>query len=467
MSGRQYPEWAGKLHFWMMFIGSNLTFFPQHFLGRQGMPRRYIDYPEAFAYWNWFSSIGAFLSFASFVFFIGIVFYTLLCGPPRDREQLLERIRRHAGMDPALARRPNTRSSSCRSVRTGTSPTRTKRDSDLKGPRADKPGALFHFRSLKGSRCGWLLFLLILVAFAFGGYLAITGWFLAQHRGQHPDGRPAGHGAWRRPNSPKTRWSLGYRGTPMEALGPALPDRRDRDAAWPGRGLAGSRRRARGRPRDLCPRHRRHARETAIAQLSILHEAGWTVLLISYRNHDGAPPSPDGRYGFGLRNGPTLRLQWPTWLPGPDGRACWSRPNRWAAAVLGQFLAQSPLADRSRPSRWTVPAISFSAVTGHLAADERQSPRRAWPGSPAGCCPGSPACRLTRPRSPPSTQPSPARSSSPMARATGSCRFPLAGPGRGRTGPTVTLWTEAPTPWLIRRGPRGLPFGLSGLSCRA
>jgi len=80
MSGRQYPEWAGKLHFWAMFVGSNLTFFPQHFLGRQGMPRRYIDYPEAFAYWNWFSSLGAFLSFASFVFFLGVVFYTLMYG---------------------------------------------------------------------------------------------------------------------------------------------------------------------------------------------------------------------------------------------------------------------------------------------------------------------------------------------------------------------------------------------------
>ena len=80
MSGRQYPEWAGKLHFATMFIGSNLTFFPQHFLGRQGMPRRYIDYPEAFAYWNWVSTMGAFLSFASFVFFIGIVFYTLFAG---------------------------------------------------------------------------------------------------------------------------------------------------------------------------------------------------------------------------------------------------------------------------------------------------------------------------------------------------------------------------------------------------
>ena len=80
MSGRQYPEWAGKLHFWMFFVGVNLTFFPQHFLGRQGMPRRYIDYPEAFAYWNKISSYGALLSFASFILFIGIVFYTLLAG---------------------------------------------------------------------------------------------------------------------------------------------------------------------------------------------------------------------------------------------------------------------------------------------------------------------------------------------------------------------------------------------------
>ena len=80
MSGRQYPEWAGKLHFWLMFIGSNITFFPQHFLGRQGMPRRYIDYPEQFALWNYVSSMGAFLSFGSFIFFFGIVFYTILWG---------------------------------------------------------------------------------------------------------------------------------------------------------------------------------------------------------------------------------------------------------------------------------------------------------------------------------------------------------------------------------------------------
>ena len=80
MTGRQYPEWAGKLHFWAMFIGSNLTFFPQHFLGRQGMPRRYIDYPEAYAFWNYWSSIGAFIAFASFVFFFAVIIYSLLRG---------------------------------------------------------------------------------------------------------------------------------------------------------------------------------------------------------------------------------------------------------------------------------------------------------------------------------------------------------------------------------------------------
>ena len=79
-TGKMYPEWAGQLHFWAMFIGANLTFFPQHFLGRQGMPRRYIDYPDAFATWNYVSSMGAFLSFASFLFFIGVMVYSLKWG---------------------------------------------------------------------------------------------------------------------------------------------------------------------------------------------------------------------------------------------------------------------------------------------------------------------------------------------------------------------------------------------------
>ena len=80
MCGRQYPEWLGKLHFWMTFIGVNLTFFPQHFLGLQGMPRRYPDYPDAFAGWNMVSSYGAYLSFAGAILFVGLLLYTLTSG---------------------------------------------------------------------------------------------------------------------------------------------------------------------------------------------------------------------------------------------------------------------------------------------------------------------------------------------------------------------------------------------------
>ena len=80
MCGRQYPEWAGKFHFWTTFIGVNITFFPQHFLGLAGMPRRYIDYPDALAGWNAVSSYGAYMSFASTIFFIGMLIYTLKWG---------------------------------------------------------------------------------------------------------------------------------------------------------------------------------------------------------------------------------------------------------------------------------------------------------------------------------------------------------------------------------------------------
>ena len=79
-SGRQYNETFGKIHFWTTFIGVNLTFFPMHFLGLAGMPRRISDYPDAFAGWNMVASIGSFISFASTLFFIFIVFHTLFAG---------------------------------------------------------------------------------------------------------------------------------------------------------------------------------------------------------------------------------------------------------------------------------------------------------------------------------------------------------------------------------------------------
>jgi cytochrome c oxidase subunit 1 len=58
ISGLKYNEMLGRIHFWIFFIGTNMIFFPQHFLGLQGMPRRIVDYPEGFATWNKVSSIG-------------------------------------------------------------------------------------------------------------------------------------------------------------------------------------------------------------------------------------------------------------------------------------------------------------------------------------------------------------------------------------------------------------------------
>src|SRR5580698_2628354 len=80
MCGRTYPEWAGKLHFWLTFIGVNLTFFPMHFLGLQGMPRRIPDYPEAFHGWNTIASWGALMSFGATIFFVFIAIYTIFWG---------------------------------------------------------------------------------------------------------------------------------------------------------------------------------------------------------------------------------------------------------------------------------------------------------------------------------------------------------------------------------------------------
>ncbi|NTE85595.1 cytochrome c oxidase subunit I [Agrobacterium rubi] len=70
ITGYMYSQKIGNLHFWVMFVGVNLIFFPQHFLGLAGMPRRYIDYPDAYAGWNAVSSYGSYISAVAVLIFL-------------------------------------------------------------------------------------------------------------------------------------------------------------------------------------------------------------------------------------------------------------------------------------------------------------------------------------------------------------------------------------------------------------
>ena len=78
MTGYIYSEFLGKLHFWLTFIGVNLTFFPMHFLGMAGMPRRYADYPPVYAGWNYVASIGSYIGGFSVLVFLVMLAHAFL-----------------------------------------------------------------------------------------------------------------------------------------------------------------------------------------------------------------------------------------------------------------------------------------------------------------------------------------------------------------------------------------------------
>jgi cytochrome c oxidase subunit 1 len=80
LTGKRYPEFCGEVHFWTMFIGVNLTFFPMHFLGLAGMPRRVSDYPEAYRGWNELASLGSMISFLSAMFFLYLIAWSTFDG---------------------------------------------------------------------------------------------------------------------------------------------------------------------------------------------------------------------------------------------------------------------------------------------------------------------------------------------------------------------------------------------------
>ena len=118
MFGYMYSEFIGKLHFWMTFIGVNLIFFPQHFLGWQGMPRRYVDYPDAYAGWNYVSSIGAYLSFAG-VINLPVRCLPGICPQAGRRRQSVGRGCNDTGVDLVLAAAvPPVRDAAADQVRT-------------------------------------------------------------------------------------------------------------------------------------------------------------------------------------------------------------------------------------------------------------------------------------------------------------------------------------------------------------
>lgn len=286
------------------------------------------------------------------------------------------------------------------------------------------------------------VFLMVLLVVALLGYVGIVGYFLAHTAaGLLKVGNISAALATAEP--PTDPLALGYRGDPMAALSlpfqtVSLDTPLGAAEAWlvPAAGVEAG--------RAIYVHGIAGAREDGYRALSILHEAGWSVLLISYRNDATAPASPDGSYGFGLTEWPDLEAAVAKMAPTDSDPKLLIVAESMGGAILGQFLAQSPLAPRVRAVALDSPAVSFGAVVDHLAAQSGKP----LPGAVAWTA--RQILRFT------STLPLPraevattyAAFPGPLFLAHGSAdRIVPIGPSQAlaatRSAPTVTLWTGA------------------------
>lgn len=286
-----------------------------------------------------------------------------------------------------------------------------------------------------------ILVFVFILALSFVAYVAVTGYFLGQAAvGLLTVGNISSVLSTATP--PTDPLALGYRGTPMVALGlpfqtvsvttPLGPveawlvpaDGPETGRAVYVHGIAG-------------------AREDGYRHLAMLHQAGWTVLLIGYRNDPAAPVTADGLYGFGLTEWPDLEAAILT-VTGPDGPPVLVVAESMGGAILGQFLAQSPQAGLVRAVALDSPALSFSAVIAHLA-DGTGKP---LPGLMARVAQRVAPWRTGLPLDQAEVAATYAAYPGPLFLAHGSADgiVPI-GPSQAlaaaRTAPTVTLWTGA------------------------
>lgn len=211
-----------------------------------------------------------------------------------------------------------------------------------------------------------VFFILLIAALALVGYVGIGGYFLAHTLAGILRTGPIA-AALANAEPPTDPLALGYRGDPMAAL--SLPFQTiqldtplGKADAWlvPATGPETG--------RAVYVHGIAGAREDGYRHLSLLHEAGWSVLLMTYRNDVDAPADPSGRYGFGLTEWPDLETAIAYLAPEDTSPSVLVVAESMGGAIVGQFLAQSQLAGRVKAVALDSPGLSFKAVVGHLGS---------------------------------------------------------------------------------------------------